>query len=471
MKITLRKGYIFFLSIIILYIFYTSICIDADVSGGEVDDRNSTTRMTLEESETAKEQVLSLVKSSETEEESKYTLLGKSFRLFKHVATKWPRAVALQDAKTELLQILERSIFPWTTSDFSLKVLQNATGNGVVICAGDQVIEFALANIVMIRQVHKSNIPIQVFYAGSADLSKENRKKLREIPNVRPVDITRIFDNEILHLERWAIKPFALLASSFENTVLMDADVTLLQSPERFFSQPEYLETGALFFNDRSMTDTVKNWKRAREIAIDLVGGKTLPAYSSLQKLRFFSGGERKGSPRTNYQMESGVVVVDKIRHIHALFAVCALNVGATRKELYEVSYGEKETYWMAFEAIGNTYSFNSHAAAVLGPEGQSATDGSGDAAVCGANILHLDADGNPFWFNGSLQKRKKQGDAYISAEIWTEEKETQVWKWEYGTICLFTRSPNSLSTKERKIIDKGIEIMKQTFVYTKWVF
>jgi alpha 1,3-mannosyltransferase len=43
------------------------------------------------------------------------------------------------------------------------------------------------------------------------------------------------------------------LASSFQQAILMDADTVFLQAPEVLFSQPTYLEKGALFFQDRTL--------------------------------------------------------------------------------------------------------------------------------------------------------------------------------------------------------------------------
>ncbi|KFH71692.1 hypothetical protein MVEG_01987 [Podila verticillata NRRL 6337] len=72
-------------------------------------------------------------------------------------------------------------------------------------------------------------MPIQVFYAGDQDLSPSRQEYIRKITgNIEVIDITLTFDNGYLQLQGWAIKSFALLASKFENAMVIDADVFFL---------------------------------------------------------------------------------------------------------------------------------------------------------------------------------------------------------------------------------------------------
>ena len=50
------------------------------------------------------------------------------------------------------------------------------------------------------------------------------------------------------------MKPFALLASKYPRTILVDADAIFLRSPDDLFDQHAGLsETGALFYHDRAI--------------------------------------------------------------------------------------------------------------------------------------------------------------------------------------------------------------------------
>src|SRR5205814_1779974 len=127
---------------------------------------------------------------------------------------------------------------------------------GLVIAAGKNNFRFACHLIVSLRNIHNSTIPIEVAYAGEDDLPIQFRKVLKSLgTDVETLDVTAVFDDATLDLqhghEGWAIKPFATLASRFEQVILLDADAVFLQSPEVLFQHSGYLETGTLLFHDR----------------------------------------------------------------------------------------------------------------------------------------------------------------------------------------------------------------------------
>jgi hypothetical protein len=126
----------------------------------------------------------------------------------------------------------------------------------------------ALSLIQMIRTVHNCNLPIEVillfttehkiFYMGEQDLSKKSRDLLNQIDGVSTRDIQLIFDPDLIDIWGFAIKPFALLASSFQKAMLIDADVVFLQSPSRLFDSKLFSQTGALFFQDRTLPQSLE---------------------------------------------------------------------------------------------------------------------------------------------------------------------------------------------------------------------
>ena len=52
----------------------------------------------------------------------------------------------------------------------------------------------------------------------------------------------------------WALRPFAILASSFKKVILTDADTVFLQNPELLLEEPGFKKTGALFYHDRILS-------------------------------------------------------------------------------------------------------------------------------------------------------------------------------------------------------------------------
>ncbi|KAF8952281.1 hypothetical protein BGZ46_003593, partial [Entomortierella lignicola] len=127
---------------------------------------------------------------------------------------------------------LEKRLFPWLHygrfTSFSL--YRTYKGRGLVFCAGNGQFEFVVTSIQAIRNRLKSTLPIQVFHMGDGDLSRERQDYLREMTNnVEVIDVTQILDNDYMQLGGWAIKPFAMLASNFEEVMFVDADAYFLQ--------------------------------------------------------------------------------------------------------------------------------------------------------------------------------------------------------------------------------------------------
>lgn len=127
---------------------------------------------------------------------------------------------------------LEKRLFPWLHygryTSFSL--YRTYKGRGIVFCAGNGQFEFVVTAIQAVRNRLKSALPIQVYHMGEGDLSSDRQRYLREMAaDIEVIDVTNVLDNEYMRLGGWAIKPFAMLASSFEEVMFVDADAYFLQ--------------------------------------------------------------------------------------------------------------------------------------------------------------------------------------------------------------------------------------------------
>ena len=157
--------------------------------------------------------------------------MGETLRLFKKVhdfvwSRPSSRVVTTQKEAVKILEKLESMMFSWIKPGFQSTVELRASfkgkGRGIVLCAGNGHMITALPTLRMIREIHGFDIPFEIFYTGDGDLSPENRKKFESIGNTVAKDITKIFNNEILKLGGWAVKSFALLASSFAESMLIE---------------------------------------------------------------------------------------------------------------------------------------------------------------------------------------------------------------------------------------------------------
>ncbi|KAG0331835.1 hypothetical protein BG004_001485 [Podila humilis] len=293
---------------------------------------------------------------------------------------------------------LEKSIYPFLhlhprQTSFSLYESYTKSSRGIVVCAGNGQFEFIVSSIQAIRLLNPT-VPIEVFYMGDGDLSTLRQNYIRDMTsNIEVKDVTKILDNKEMILGGWSIKAFSMLASSFQEVILIDSDAYFLRDPAQLFSDPGYVATGALFFYDRTLWN---DWRVGPDFLRSI-----MPTMSSFPKTtRWFRG-------LSAHEQESGVVVINKRTRFQGLLAVCKMNMKWERDlHSYKVFYGDKETFWTGFEMVQEPYSFMKTFSGVIGErrEGHEESD-----AICGAQ-LHLNHLNEPTWWNGGLMRNKNSG-------------------------------------------------------------
>lgn len=200
------------------------------------------------------------------------------------------------------------------------------------MCVGDDQFKHAATSVQAVREILKSDMPIEIFYIDEYDLSPEKRKYFESIDNVKTIDISKRINNYYTRFGGWAIKPYAMLASSFTEVILMDADVFLFKDPTSFFEDEGYKATGALFFLDRTLFNQFyqgRKWLKS-----------FLPTHSSyVQQSRWWK-------TTSTHEQESGIVVMNKKKALFGLLATCKMNDKKERDRVsYRHSHGDKEVY------------------------------------------------------------------------------------------------------------------------------
>ncbi|RAH75042.1 alpha-mannosyltransferase [Aspergillus aculeatinus CBS 121060] len=322
-------------------------------------------------------------------------------------------AIHAYETTRGFLTQLAKRLFPWTTpytaDHMTLHAQFHDGGRGLVFTAGNDQAPYLATSIRALR-AHGCTLPIEILYLGDEDLDEEIRDALEALPgSVVTRDLSVMVDDAGWTLRGWAAKPFAILLSSFREAIFIDADALFLADPAALFDDPLYKSTGALFFKDRLFMpgNEKRAWLR-----------RVLPAPVSprVRQSRMWTG-------QSIHMQESGVVVVDKWRHFVALLMVTRMN-GPDRDGdesrglvgVYDMVYGDKETFWLGWELVGDTeYAFHEGAAAVMGkPQANrdnattptTTTEGKEHDlkyTVCAPQLLHLGTDGRPLWFNGWL--------------------------------------------------------------------
>ncbi|KAF9138838.1 hypothetical protein BGX30_008666 [Mortierella sp. GBA39] len=379
----------------------------------------------------------------------------------------------------DFLLRLEKRLFPWVQyarqSSFSLH--STFKGRGLVFCAGNNQFEFVVTSIQAVRSRLKSTLPIQVFHMGDGDMSPARQDYLRQMAaDVEIIDVTKILDNDYMRLGGWSIKPFAMLASSFEEVMFVDADAYFLQDPAVLFQDPGYLATGALFFYDRTL---FPGWT----VGSDWLKSIT-PILSSFPRI------SRMFRLKSAHEQESGVVLINKKTRFLGLMGTCKMN-GKWERDLvsYKIFHGDKETFWVGFEMIQEPYVFMRNYGGVIGelrPDNEN--------SVCGAQ-LHQDYRGRPLWWNGGLYRNKNAGvNRYLQFDYWmtgggdqkhrerdTDDpvalkkilnelglsskdqipKEPKDADWDFGESCLAGARVNMLTQREKTLANGFVGIDK----------
>ncbi|KAI1615719.1 mannosyltransferase putative-domain-containing protein [Exophiala viscosa] len=352
---------------------------------------------------------------------------------------------------------------PWSANakQFSSQV-------GMVICTGSNNFHLAAHLIASLRRVHKSKLPIEIAYSGDNDLKPEHRTFLQNLESgITFIDLLDRFPHAHDELVNggWAMKPFALLASSHTKSMLVDADAIFLTSPDSIFDiNPGLHRTGTLFFHDRAALgggDERRDWVKDQIAAAGIEPSQ----YLSTESL-FYSG-------KTWYEADSGVTAMDKSRPdvLMGLIFATWMNTKKVRDEVsYKVFYGDKETFWVAMELSAVDYFFQPWYAGTMGTitkeDGQPEKIDlkSTKVEICGTHMLHLDHLGQtPFWINGGIYEHKEDPSTGYSTmtHYWVGETSdirlTQPqWYWVNGnTGCLRETGVRVIPDQIRRNIEK----------------
>ncbi|KAF9321993.1 hypothetical protein BGZ91_004433 [Linnemannia elongata] len=290
------------------------------------------------------------------------------------------KELAPKRADVDFFLRLEKRLYPFLhlkhRTSFSLQ--DSYRGKGFVLCAGNNQFKFIVSSIQAIRRL-QPDLPIQLFHMGDGDLSRERQEYVREMTNdIEVLDITEFLDNDYMKLGGWSIKAFSLLASRFEEAMLIDSDAYFLQG----ISTHEQ-ESGVVVINKKTRLNGLlaickmnSKWER------DLHSYKVFYG----DKETFWVGFEMVQEPYSFMRTYGGVVGElrdDPVKEIEKLEARLEQEGDGRSEVERQMDRDEIE---------------RQKKRPVLEKE-----------SVCGAQ-LHLDYLGQPMWWNGGLMRNKNEG-------------------------------------------------------------
>lgn len=122
----------------------------------------------------------------------------------------------------QLLVKLSELLFPFTAPYFpdhmTLRSHIQKGGRGIALTAGNDQVAYLLTQIPILRRLG-CDLPIEVMYGSDADLNRDSRQDLEDLEGVVTRDIGSMVRDKGWTLAGWAIKPFAILLSSFREVI------------------------------------------------------------------------------------------------------------------------------------------------------------------------------------------------------------------------------------------------------------
>lgn len=269
-------------------------------------------------------------------------------------------------------------------------------GRGIVISIDDKNVDYA-SRLLKVLAYMNNTLPIQFIHEG--DLSQKSLNSLLKVANnlqhVDFMDVTPTLKRGYAStFQGYNNKWFAALFSTFDEIILMDADVVPFIVPEELFSFEGYKRTGAFFFRDRELSETLS--ESQYNFFLNMIPRGNSLFDMSIDESKFKNNFFKY---RSKHVMESGVVVLHRKSHLLGIILSLALQYWFRSGH---IMYGDKDLFWLGQLLSGNSkYEFNKHSAAAIGV----VEDGN---QICSSQIGHLDEHGKLLWTNGALLACKK---------------------------------------------------------------
>lgn len=132
---------------------------------------------------------------------------------------------------------------------------QDFSGRGIVIVSGGvKYINNTYITMHILRNVHKCDLPVEWWYIGAAEMTPQIKADLEsKFSNLTCRDLTQVTlhnGNQVLNVKGYEGKPLAILASRFQEVLLIDADNIPLKNPACLFEMEAYRENGNYFWSD-----------------------------------------------------------------------------------------------------------------------------------------------------------------------------------------------------------------------------
>lgn len=334
----------------------------------------------------------------------------------------WPDITNLKTGEREPVPQLPREF----NRDFWLSWQTMAKDKGIAITLNEASKHLFYKQLKVLE--HNGNrLPIQIITSGSefsADFVDELQEKVRlSDQHVYLVDCSPILDGSFAkkNIRNVINKWLAVIFNTFEEAVLLDVDAVPFVPIESFLSDKSYKESGILMYKDRYMLS-----ERTFRYCTDMLK-EVEPSVQERSliksKIKYHSGVTNfdTSEEATVYQrfthdlllhhVDSGLVVINKVKNLNGLLFSFMLNLDAKMKLCV---YGDKEMFWLGQLYAGQDYTIYPMDGGIVGPVTKAIESDSTVYQICATQIGHCDISQNLLWTNGGLKTCKLSSGADI---------------------------------------------------------
>ena len=128
-------------------------------------------------------------------------------------------------------------------------LVYNAGSRGIVSTAGGPYLPVFVISLRMLRRTG-SKLPVEVFLADAKEYEKAICNHVLPTLNARCIILSNIFRKSTASISRYQYKIFAILFSSFEELLFLDADAFPIHNPDVLFESEPFQSTGLITWPD-----------------------------------------------------------------------------------------------------------------------------------------------------------------------------------------------------------------------------
>lgn len=209
---------------------------------------------------------------------------------------------------------------------------------GIVSTAGGSYLPVLVISLRMLRKTG-SRLPVEVFLADTSEYEPYICDVILPYLNARCVVLSKVLSQVRnagnYKIEKYQFKPFAMLFSSFEEILFLDADAFPLIDPESLFTSAPYANNSMITWPDF--------W------------------FSTISPLYYRAASREVPPMNTRQSTESGEVVISKKTHLKTLLLCTYYNYWGPTHYYRLMSQGaagegDKETFVTAAETVGEPF-------------------------------------------------------------------------------------------------------------------